>query len=535
MAKKLKFGDEARRKIQSGVDQVANAVKSTLGPRGQNVIFESRPENIVTNDGVTIAKQIELKDRFENLGAQLVKEAAQKTNDEAGDGTTTATLLTQVMVEEGTKQIATGRNPMIMKDGMKRAKDLVLDYLKKLAKPITTHEEKKQVATISANGDEEIGNLIAEVFGEVGDRGVVTISDNNSPTLEKEVVKGIKWDKGIANLNLITNREKLRAEMEDVHIVMTTDEITTQKQLIPVVEKLVTSKEQGGVGIGKFVLIARSIGELGLAFIIANRVHEKFHCVAVKAPSYGDYQIDLLEDIATITGGKVLGDDVGKKLEQIEESDLGKAKNVVVSTKDTIITGGYGNQEEVNKRVESIKVLMEEFKDDIFKIEKLKERHANLVGGIGVIKVGAFSEMEQKEIKYRVEDSLNATKAAIEEGIVPGGGVALLRATESLTEPFNNEEEEVGRQIVKKALRSPLLQIAKNSGVDSPDNIVEKVLESKDTSYGYDARKGEYVNMIENGIIDPVKVVRNAIENAVHTAAIILTTNTAIVNIDEKK
>jgi len=526
MPKELLFGEQARKKIKEGVDQVADAVKSTLGPRGQNVVFESRPSLVVTNDGVTIAKEIDLKDKFQNLGVKLVREAAERTNDEAGDGTTTATLLVQSMVTDGLKYIATGMNPMIMKEGMKEAGAIVIKKLKELAKPIKTKEEKKQVATISANGDEEIGTIIAEVFDKVGKDGVISIQDSNTPDLSYEIVNGLQWDNGLVSPYMITNQEKLRAELKEAHIVITGDELATEQQIIPMVEMLI------GEGISKFVLIAKSIEAAALQFLVVNRLQNKFHCIAVKAPSFGDYQIDMLRDIAALTNGTILGKDFERKLEDITIEDVGKADQAIIGRHEAVISGGHGD---ITKRVDEIKYLLEEFKEDLFKKEQLKSRLGKLTGGVGAIKVGAFSEAEKKEKKYRVEDAMHATRAAIEEGIVPGGGVALLRATFDPGIRADNQEIQIGQRIVQKALKAPLYQIALNSGVDSADSIVEKVLANEKDNFGYDARTGEFVDMIKAGVVDPVKVVRNAIENAIATASIILTTNTCITTIDEEK
>jgi len=516
-AKKILYGDAARLKIKEGVDAVADAVKSTLGPRGRNVVFEQPGNPIITNDGVTIAREIILEDKFANLGCSLIKEAAIKTNDDAGDGTTTATLFVQKMVEDGYKYIQMGINPMIMKYGMIKAVDQAIAALRKIAKPIESKEQKIQIATISANNDQEIGKLVGGLIHEVSHKGVVSIKRSEEVGVRKEIVKGLKIEQPLVSPFMITNRERLRAEATNVKVVLTTEDVSSEAQILPLAELLV------GKNIREFVLIARSIEQEALVFLIKNFIQGKFRCYAVKAPSFGDYQVELMNDIGSVVKAKLIGADTGTSLKEIKFEDIGACESFVSDKDKTILSGGKGD---VLTHIKGLEKLLAQTKD-IYKKEKIKDRIGALMGGVAIIHVGAYSETEQQEIHYRIEDALLAAKAAVEEGIVPGGGKAFCDAYLALDErKIVDEEERAGFLVVKKALLEPLRQIALNAG-RSADKIVDSVLD-KGVYDGWDARKNQFCDMITTGIIDPLKVVRNALENAASTAAIILTTNTSI-------
>lgn len=519
MYKKLLFGQNAREKIKKGVNIVADAVVSTLGPRGQNVIFEESSFPTITKDGVTVASQVFLEDKFENMGNMIAREAAENTNREAGDGTTTTIVLLREIFNEGHKAIIAGMNPILIKRGMDDALEQVLQQLK--AKEITTDKEKEQVATISANNDSKTGKLIAKVIKKVGVDGVITVTSSNSLKTEVEYIKGTKLGSGYLSPLFINDGRRLACKMEDPEIIITSEKITMSSQLIPIIEKCVLAGKK------RMVLIADEIDGQAMAFLVQNYMQGKFTCVPIKVPSFGGYQRDLLYDIATLTEGSVLGEQDAKKIEEAEITDLGNCNEIIIGQENTIITGGDGD---IKERVNETKALLDTEKD-VFKREKLRERLGRLTGSIANIKVGGASESEQQEIRYRMEDAINATKSAIEEGIVEGAGIALLRA-DNITLKDSGEEYIAGVKIIKKALEAPLRSIVENGG-GKGDAVIAKVKESKK---GYNALTNEYEDLFETGIIDPKKVVRNEIQNAVATAGILLTSGCAIaLKIDNKK
>jgi chaperonin GroEL len=528
MAKQLLFGEEARRSLQRGVDKLANAVKVTLGPRGRNVVLDKKYGSpTIINDGVTIAKEIDLEDPFENMGAQLIKEVASKTSDIAGDGTTTATVLAQAIYTEGMKNITAGTNPMPVKRGIEKATAAVVEELKKLSKPVKDKTEIAQVATISANNDKEIGNLIADAMEKVGNDGVITIEEAKGTETTLEVVEGMQFDQGYTSPYFVTNPDKMIAEIEDPYILIYDKKISSMKELLPILQEVV---QQGK----PIVIISEEVEGEALATLVVNRLKGTFTCVAVKAPGFGDRRKAMLEDIAILTGGRVISEEIGLKLEKAELAMLGRAKKVVVDKDNTTIVEGSGAKKDIQARISQIKKQIEDTKSDYDK-EKLQERLAKLSGGVAVINVGAATETEMKEKKARVEDAMHATKAARAEGIVPGGGVALLRAGEILDKMTSaDEEEKVGIKIIKKALEAPIRQISFNAGVDGAV-IMDKILKETNKAIGFDATDGKFKDMVTAGIIDPTKVTRSALQNAASIASLLLTTETIVADIPEPK
>ena len=527
MAKQIIFGDSARQKIISGVNQLAHAVRITLGPKGRNVILERKyGAPMITNDGVTIAKEIDLKDPYENMGAQLVKEVATKTNDVAGDGTTTATVLAAAIIAEGLRNVTAGANPVQLKRGIDMAAAKVCEELDKMKTDIGDSKEKiAQVATISAQ-DAEVGALIADVLDEVGPDGVITVEESQAMGLTKEIVKGMQFDSGYLSAYMVTDPARMEASYDDVKILITDKKLSSVQELLPLIEKLAQA------GRKELVIIAEDVEGETLATFVLNKLRGIFHVLAVKAPAYGDRRKEMLKDIAALTGGNLVTEELGMKLDAVELSDLGEARKVIADKDKCIIVEGKGNKKDVQTRVDEIKVLLDKSSSDFDK-EKLLERMAKLAGGVGVIKVGAATETELKEKKLRIEDAVSATKAAVEEGIVPGGGVALLHAAKVLQQMSGDSDEMTGIGIVLRALSAPLYQIAVNAGKDGAV-VVHKVTESK-AGIGYDAAKDEYVDMVKAGIIDPKKVTRSALQNAASIAGIFLTTEAAVTDLPEEK
>lgn len=525
MAKVLKFNEEARKKLEVGVDTLANAVKATLGPRGRNVVLEkSFGSPLITNDGVTIAKEIELEDPFENMGAQLVKEVATKANDVAGDGTTTATVLAQAMVKEGLKMISAGSNPVFVRRGMEKAIKKAVELLKEKSKKIEGNEEIAQVASISA-GDETIGRLIAEAMEKVGETGVITVEEAKSLETTLDVVEGMQFDKGYVSPYMVTDTERMTAEMDNPYILITDKKISNMKDLLPLLEQIVQSSRP-------LLIIAEDIEGEALTTLVVNKLRGTLNVVAVKAPAFGDRRKAMLEDIAILTGGEVISEEKGMKLEEADLAVLGSAKKVKVTKDETVIVSGSGEESKIEARINQIKTQISETTSDYDK-EKLQERLAKLSGGVAVIKVGAATETELKEKKLRIEDALNATRAAVEEGIVPGGGTALVEILKEMENFKLDGEEGVGVDIIKRALTAPLRQIAENAGLDG-GVVVEKVKNSE-KGIGFDAAKEEYVDMLKAGIIDPAKVTRSALQNSASVAALILTTEVVVAEKKEKK
>lgn len=526
MAKQILFNEEARGKLKTGVDKLANAVKVTLGPKGRNVVLDrgfGAPQ--VVNDGVTIAKEIELEDKFENMGAELIKEVASKTNDVAGDGTTTATVLAQAIVREGLKNVAAGANPINIKRGMEKGvKSLVIE-LKNNSKNISTREEKEQVAAISAN-DPEIGKIIAEALDEVGSNGVITVEEGQSFGIEKEIVKGLQFDKGYVSPYMVTNSERMEAEYDDAFILITDKKISSLQEILPLLEKLAQT------GRKELVIIAEEVDGEALATLVLNKLRGTFNVLAVKAPGFGDRRKEMLQDIAVLTGGRVISEEIGLKLENADLEALGSAAKVIATKETTTIVGGKGDKAEIEKRLAQIGKEVE-LSDSDFDKEKLRERAAKLSGGVAVIKVGAATETEMKEKKLRIEDALAATKAAIEEGIVVGGGVALIRAAKSLNNVEVDGEEKIGIDILKAAIEEPLKQIANNAGQNGAV-IVEEV-RKLDGNNGYNALTGEFEDLIEKGVVDPTKVTRSALQNAASASMMILTTECAVTDLPSKE
>jgi len=526
MAKQISYSEDARQSLKKGVDKLANAVKVTLGPKGRNVVLDKGfGAPTITKDGVTVAKEIELEDKFENIGAELVKEVASKTNDVAGDGTTTATVLAQAIVGEGVKMVAAGANPTEIRRGIEKGVALVIEELKKLSKNVDSGAEIEQIASISAN-DKEIGKIIAKTFDEVGKNGVITVEESQTFGTTNEVVKGMRFDKGYVSAYMITNTDKMEAEYEDPYILITDKKISSVQEIVPILEKVAQAGKK------ELVIIAEDLEGEALTTLVLNKLRGTFNTLAVKAPGFGDRRKAMLEDIAILTGGKVITDDLGLKLDSVQLEDMGRARRVQSTKEFTTIIEGAGAVEKINARVSGIKKEMELATSDFDK-EKLQERLAKLSGGVGVIKVGAATETEVKEIKYRIEDAVAATKAAVEEGIVPGGGVALVRATKVLANTVLSNEEVIGLNILKNSLEAPLKQIAENAGQNG-DVVANRVKESTG-NFGYNAATNNYEDMLAAGIIDPTKVVRLALQNAASAAAMILTTEAAITDIPEKK
>jgi len=530
MAKQLVFNEEARRSLKRGVDILANAVATTLGPKGRNVALDKKyGAPTVTHDGVTVAKEIELADPFENMGAQLLKEAATKTNDVAGDGTTTATVLAQIIVNEGLKNVAAGANPMLIKRGIERGVEAVVEYIKNMAVEVNKKDQIAQVATISAQ-DAEIGNLIAEVMDKVGKDGVITVEESKSLSFETEYVEGMQFDRGYISPYFITNPERMEAEINEPYILIHDKKISAAADLIPLLEKLVQRGKRD------LVIIAEDVDGEALATLVLNKLRGMLNVLAVKAPGFGDRRKAMLQDIAILTGGQVITEEMGRKLEGVTIEDLGRADRVVSTKDDTTIIGGRGDEKRIKARIEEIRVEIEKSTSDYDK-EKLNERLAKLAGGVAVIRVGAATETELKEKKHRVEDALSATRAAVEEGIVPGGGVALLRAVSALEDiKMEHEDEQVGINILRRALEEPLRRIVANAGMDGSVVVQQVRSMSKEKKFfGYDVIAGDYVDMLKAGIIDPAKVTRSALQNAASIASMILTTEALVTDIPEKE
>ena len=525
MAKIIKFDEDARRSMERGVNALADTVKVTLGPKGRNVVLnKSFGSPQITNDGVTIAREIELSDPYENMGAQLVKEVATKTNDVAGDGTTTATLLAQAIIREGLKNVAAGANPMILRKGIQKAVEAAVEELKNITKTVETSEEIAQIASISA-GDEEIGKLISQAMDEVGKDGVITVEESKTMGTELTVVEGMQFDRGYLSAYMVTNTEKMEAVLENPYILITDKKITNIQEVLPVLEQIVQTGKS-------LVIIAEDVEGEALATLVVNKLRGTFNCVAVKAPGFGDRRKDMLRDIAILTGGQVISEELGLDLKETTLDMLGNAGTVKIDKENTVIVNGSGNKEEIDERAKQIKAQYEESTSEFDK-EKLQERLAKLTGGVAVINVGAATETEMKEKKLRIEDALNATRAAVEEGLVSGGGVALLTTIGAVSKVAESMagDAKTGAKISEKALEEPLRQIAINAGLEG-SVIVEKIKESN-KGIGFDALNEKYVNMIEAGIVDPTKVVRSALQNAASVASMLLTTEAAVA--DEPK
>jgi chaperonin GroEL len=525
MAKQIAYDEEARRALKKGIDALAQAVKITLGPKGRNVVLDKKwgPPS-VCSDGVTIAKEIELKDPFENMGAQLIKEAATKTNDIAGDGTTTAVVLAQAMVSAGMKNVTAGANPMALKKGIEKAVGAIVEELKKIATPIKGKEQIAQVAGLSAH-DDEIGNLIADVMEKVGKDGVITVEESKGIKFETEFVEGMQFDRGYVSAYFITNAERMDATLEDPYILITDKKISAISDILPLLEKLLQISKN-------LVVIAEDVEGEALATLVVNKLRGTLNCLAVKAPGFGDRRKAMLEDIAILTGGQVISEEIGRKLDAATIADMGRARKVVSNKDDTTLVEGKGSDEAIKGRIKQIKAQIDETTSD-FDREKLQERLARLAGGVAVIKVGAATEVELKEKKNRVEDALSATRAAVEEGIVPGGGVALLNALPVLDKLKLEGDEATGVAIVRRALEEPLRQIAINAGKEG--SVAVDFVKKAKKGIGYDADKDEYGNMVERGIIDPAKVTRAGLQNAASIAAMVLTTESLITDIPEKE
>ena len=526
-AKEISFDVKAREKLGRGVDKLANAVKVTLGPRGRNVILEkSFGAPVITKDGVTVAKEVELEDKFENMGAQLVKEVASKTSDAAGDGTTTATILAQSIYHEGIKLVAAGRNPMAVKRGIDKAVDALVAELAVLAKPTRDQKEIAQIGTISANSDATIGNIIAEAMSKVGKEGVITVEEAKGLETTMDVVEGMRFDRGYLSPYFVTNGEKMICEMDNPYILLTDKKISSMKDMLPVLEQVAKVNRP-------LVIIAEDVEGEALATLVVNKLRGALQVVAVKAPGFGDRRKAMLQDIAVLTGGEVASEDTGKKLDAMTLSELGTAKRVVVDKDNTTIVDGAGKPEEIKNRVKQIRAQIEDSSSD-YDREKLQERLAKLVGGVAVVHVGAATEVEMKEKKDRVEDALNATRAAVEEGIVPGGGTALIRVAKVLNDIKPVDDDELaGVSLVRRAIEEPLRQIAHNAGFEG-SIVVEKVKAGKD-GFGFNAATGEYEDLIKSGVIDPKKVTRTALQNASSVASLLLTTECAIAEKPEPK
>jgi chaperonin GroEL len=520
-AKDVKFAGDARERMLRGVETLANAVKVTLGPKGRNVVLDkSFGAPRITKDGVTVAKEIELEDKFENMGAQMVREVAQKTNDLAGDGTTTATVLAAAIVKEGAKSVASGMNPMDLKRGIDIAVAAVVEDIKKRSKKVASSAEVAQVGTISSNGDAAVGKMIAEAMQKVGNEGVITVEEAKALDTEVEIVEGMQFDRGYLSPYFITNAEKMVAELEDAYVLLHEKKLSGLQAMLPVLEAVVQSGKP-------LLIIAEDIEGEALATLVVNKLRGGLKVAAVKAPGFGDRRKAMLEDIAILTGGQLIAEDLGIKLESVTTAMLGRAKKIVIEKEKTTIVDGAGKKKEIEARVNQIKAQIEETTSD-YDREKLQERLAKLAGGVAVIRVGGATEIEVKEKKDRVEDALNATRAAVEEGIVPGGGVALLRAKKSVGKLTNaNADVQAGINIVLKALEAPLRQIAENSGVEG-SIVVNKIMENKSETYGFDAQTEEYVDMLDKGIVDPAKVVRAALQDAASVAGLLVTTEAMI-------
>jgi chaperonin GroEL len=527
-AKEVKFGQDARERMLHGVDILANAVKVTLGPKGRNVVLEkSFGAPRITKDGVTVAKEIELEDKFENMGAQMVREVASKTSDTAGDGTTTATLLAQAIVKEGAKSVAAGSNPMDLKRGVDLAVNAIIAELKSKSKKVTSSEEIAQVGTISANGDAEIGQMIAKAMQKVGNEGVITVEEAKALLTELEVVEGMQFDRGYISPYFITDADKMRVELESPYILIYEKKLSNLQTILPLLETVVQSGKP-------LLVIAEDVEGEALATLVVNKLRGGLKVAAVKAPGFGDRRKAMLQDIAVLTGGQVISEDLGIKLENVTLDMLGRAKKVVITKDDTTIVDGAGKKADIEARVAQIRQQIEDTTSD-YDREKLQERLAKLAGGVAVIKVGGSTEIEVKERKDRVDDALNATRAAVEEGILPGGGVALLR-TQKVLDRINtaNDDQKVGVNIVRRALQAPARQIAENAGEDGAV-IVGKILDKEDYAFGFNAATGEYGNLVKQGVIDPAKVVRTALQDAASVAGLLITTEAMVAEKPKKK
>ncbi|EGT3606352.1 chaperonin GroEL [Clostridium perfringens] len=526
MAKTLLFGEEARRSMQAGVDKLANTVKVTLGPKGRNVILDKKfGSPLITNDGVTIAREIELEDAYENMGAQLVKEVATKTNDVAGDGTTTATLLAQAIIREGLKNVTAGANPILIRNGIKTAVEKAVEEIQKISKPVNGKEDIARVAAISA-ADEKVGKLIADAMEKVGNEGVITVEESKSMGTELDVVEGMQFDRGYVSAYMVTDTEKMEAVLENPLVLITDKKISNIQDLLPLLEQIVQAGK-------KLLIIADDIEGEAMTTLVVNKLRGTFTCVGVKAPGFGDRRKEMLQDIATLTGGVVISDEVGGDLKEATLDMLGEAESVKVTKESTTIVNGRGNSEEIKNRVNQIKLQLEATTSEFDK-EKLQERLAKLAGGVAVVKVGAATETELKESKLRIEDALAATKAAVEEGIVPGGGTAYVNVINEVAKLTSDiQDEQVGINIIVRSLEEPMRQIAHNAGLEG-SVIIEKVKNS-DAGVGFDALKGEYKDMIKAGIVDPTKVTRSALQNAASVASTFLTTEAAVADIPEKE
>jgi len=527
MSKQIYYSEEARKKLKAGVDKLADAVKVTLGPKGRNVVLDKGYGSpTITNDGVTIAKEIELKDKTENMGAEIIKEVASKTNDIAGDGTTSAVVLAQAIVNRGLKNVASGANPLAIRRGIEKGAKAVVEVLKNLSKPISSKEEISQAATISAE-DSELGSLIAEVMEETGKDGVVTVEESKTFGLSKEIVKGMQFDRGYVSPYMITNPEKMEAVLEDAPILITDKKISSLQEILPILEKLTQSGKKD------LVMIADEIEGDALATLVVNKLRGVLNVLAVKAPGFGDRRKEMLDDIAAITGGQVIAEDKGMTLEKTEMNMLGRARKVISTKENTTIVEGAGDKAEINARIGQIRNELEQ-SDSEFDKEKREERLGKLSGGVAVIKVGAATEVEQKARQHKAEDALNATKAAVAEGIVPGGGVALIRASQALQKAETaDEDEKVGLEILRRALEEPLRMIAQNAGVEG--SVIVEYVKNQTGAMGFNAQKRQYEDLMKAGIIDPTKVVRSALENAVSGASMLLTTEAVVSEIPEEK
>ena len=525
MAKSILFGEEARRAMQAGVDKLADTVKVTLGPKGRNVVLDKKfGSPLITNDGVSIAREIELEDPYENMGAQLVKEVSTKTNDVAGDGTTTATLLAQAIIREGLKNVTAGANPIILRQGIRKAVDCAVEEIKKISRQIDGKEDIARVASISA-ADEEIGKLIADAMEKVGHEGVITVEESKSMATELEVVEGMQFDRGYLSAYMVTDAEKMEAVLDNPYILITDKKISNIQEILPILEQIV---QQGK----KLLIIAEDIEGEALTTLVVNKLRGTFTCVAVKAPGFGDRRKEMLQDIAILTGGEVISEELGRDLKDVTVDMLGSAESVKISKENTTIVDGKGNKSIIEDRVAQIKNQLEETSSEFDK-EKLQERLAKLAGGVALIKVGAATETELKERKLRIEDALAATKAAVEEGIVPGGGSAYINAIKEVAKlTADTADAKIGIDIIRRALEEPVRQIATNAGLEG-SVIAEKVMNSE-IGIGFDALNGDYVNMVERGIVDPTKVTRSALQNAASVAATFLTTECVVAELPEK-
>ena len=525
MAKEIKYGAEARRALEAGVNQLADTVRVTIGPKGRNVVLDkSFGAPLITNDGVTIAKEIELEDRFENMGAQLIKEVASKTNDVAGDGTTTATVLAQAMVHEGMKNLEAGANPIILRKGMKKATDVAVEAIAKMSSKVKDKDQIAKVAAISA-GDAEVGQMVADAMEKVSNDGVITIEESKTMKTELDLVEGMQFDRGYVSAYMATDMDKMEANLDDPYILITDKKISNIQEILPLLEQIV----QAGA---RLLIIAEDIEGEALTTLIVNKLRGTFNVVAVKAPGYGDRRKEMLKDIATLTGGQVISEELGMELKDTTMDQLGRAKSVKVQKENTVIVDGMGDKNAIADRVAQIKAQIEETTSD-FDREKLQERLAKLAGGVAVIRVGAATETEMKEAKLRMEDALNATRAAVEEGIISGGGSAYIHASKAVAEAIDGLEgdEKTGAKVVLKALEAPLFQISANAGLEGAV-IINKVRESE-VGTGFDALTEQYVDMVENGILDPAKVTRSALQNATSVASTLLTTESVVADIKE--